>query len=734
MGNHAAQPTAQKGAKVDSNQAETAVSPTPLTPESPQQMPLWADTAVPTIQFSLKVNPPNDKYEQEADRVATQVMRMPDTAVQRKSCACGKPAGPDGMCADCKRKKLSVQRLANGDGGNTAVPPIVNQVIAQRGQPLDTSARNFMESRFKQDFSHVRIHTNAQAHRSTQAVNARAYTVGQNIAFESGQYAPNSSRGRQLLAHELTHVIQQRGVQPPTSAHQLNIDTPHSSAESEAQTIGSGIAAGHTTPTIKPQATFSEPTLSRADPDAVSRVGALGRTIGTGIQFFPTNLTDTVVGPVSVQGGLRNPGANRLNVIIGENLTPRILARQLLPLWTTATPFTPPSGGPPVPLQIIDDETLAKGLLVYNRFYLPVPAMRKWRSGLRFPLPVEIDATTGVGTLHPSLISRMAGAFDPAWTPLLDARAAANATSATLVADVTAFLQQEPTALARGMHLEARALTNASAELPFIQETFRQLGADGFNVALEFMKYIVNRQIELLAAQRDGAAILAEIQTALGAASPAVVAAHQAQVDRANLMLGRVAATVAVAPPTATRTRPEKTVTVDTLKLVGSTHNPATQIAVANAIFSQCNVRIVSGVSADDSTSATPQTTTWLGGDTDIRTGRCSPVTPDQRRLFRDGSNHYGLGGGQFSAFFVATATGTSGGGYSCPRSSNPHALFRNKIVVLNSGSTDTLAHELGHHLINPGSHRSAGTIMAGRPRLTLRLTDRQCNRIYSNA
>jgi hypothetical protein len=86
-------------------------------------------------------------------------------------------------------------------------------------------------------------------------------------------------------------------------------------------------------------------------------------------------------------------------------------------------------------------------------------------------------------------------------------------------------------------------------------------------------------------------------------------------------------------------------VTVDTLKLVGSTHNPATQIAIANGVFSQCNVRILHGVNADDSTAAAPQTTTWLGGDTDIAAGTsCAAVTAEERRLFRDGSSHYGPG------------------------------------------------------------------------------------------
>ena len=102
---------------------------------------------------------------------------------------------------------------------------------------------------------------------------------------------------------------------------------------------------------------------------------------------------------------------------------------------------------------------------------------------------MEIDESTGVATLHPTLIRNLAGAFDPAWAPLLDTRATATAAppAATVTADVTAFLARETTALARGIHLGARAETNAVAELPFIREVFQQLGAAGFDVALALM-------------------------------------------------------------------------------------------------------------------------------------------------------------------------------------------------------------------------------------------------------
>lgn len=174
--------------------------------------PIWATGLA--LHTSLKINASGDKYEQEADHVAEQVTRMPASQVQRKICSCGKPAGPDGMCEECKRKKLGIQRMASTDTPQVTAPPIVQQVLQQPGRPLDDPTRNFMESRFGHDFSGVRVRTDSFAAQSAAAIQARAYTVGQDMTFGSGEYAPNSTEGRQLIAHELTHIVQQRGAIP----------------------------------------------------------------------------------------------------------------------------------------------------------------------------------------------------------------------------------------------------------------------------------------------------------------------------------------------------------------------------------------------------------------------------------------------------------------------------------------------------------------------------------------
>jgi hypothetical protein len=184
------------------------------TPESgntqvSSRVTLGATTAAPlSLQRKLTVNTPGDKYEQEADRVAEQVMRMPEPQIQRQ-CTCGNGSS-GGECEECKKKKLTtsgfLQREAISPSVGFSAPPIVNEVLSTSGSPLPHSACGFMESRFGHDFSHVRVHTGSSAERSSAAVNARAYTVGNHIVFGKGMSPSNDLN---LVAHELTHVVQQ---------------------------------------------------------------------------------------------------------------------------------------------------------------------------------------------------------------------------------------------------------------------------------------------------------------------------------------------------------------------------------------------------------------------------------------------------------------------------------------------------------------------------------------------
>lgn len=144
---------------------------------------------------------------QETTTVPSKPIRR--VALLRK-CACGKHTIAGGTCAECRQKReTALQHTAISL--ENAVPPIVHDVLNTPGQPLDTGTRTLMEPRLGRDFSHVRIHTDAHAAQSAQAVNAQAYTVGQDLVFGPGQYAPETQEGTKLLAHELTHVVQQGG-------------------------------------------------------------------------------------------------------------------------------------------------------------------------------------------------------------------------------------------------------------------------------------------------------------------------------------------------------------------------------------------------------------------------------------------------------------------------------------------------------------------------------------------
>ncbi len=652
--------------------------------------------------------------------------------LQRK-CACGIHGG--GSCGGCGNKRESLlQRAAiNSDRsvGENGVPPVVHQVLGSAGQPLDASTRAFMEPRFGHDFSGVRVHTGARADESARAVNAAAYTVGQNIVFSNRMFRPSEASGRQLLAHELTHVVQQsRG--PASSLDRLSVGAADTPLEAEADRVAARVMSNM--PASKPAMT-STPLLSRLNPDAVAHTMTLGVAARTGLQFHPTNVTDTQIGVVSVMGGLLSEGVDRLNVIVGENLTPRSMARMLLPLWNSAIAAIPP-GAPPAIVTArtpLTEEELAQGLLVYNRFYLALPSMTNWRAGLRFPLPAQIDTTTGMTTVNHLQIRALASGFDPAWTPLLDTAATGVAAvpAATLTADVTAFLAAQTTAVARGVHLGTRASTNAIEALPFIQETFRQLGASGFDVALAFVDNLLAPALGRLGDQQEGSAILITVANAIAAGRPVLTAAQQATSDRLDdaILLG-----TGTPPPTAARTQPLKTITVDTIRLDGSTHNPATDVQVASAILSQCNVRVQHGVNA----TATPaETTGWLRGNTDLRSANnCDGPSAEERGLFAGASAAYGFSA-RFRAFFPATFTGVNGSGYSCIASDTPHRLMRNTAVVQNDGDTDSLAHELGHILINLGPHSRTG-LMSPRPASPAwridEISNPHCTRLYNNA
>jgi hypothetical protein len=398
-----------------------------------------------------------DGYEQEADRVADQIVRRP-------------PVGTDRPRRQAPWPGIGAGAANEGDA-----------------RALSREDQAFFEAGFGHDFSGVRLHFDSSTQRGAASLQARAYTLGAHIGFAAGTQTGSGSMDRRLLAHELTHVVQQ-GAAPRL-----------------------------------PNAAVASPVATR-----VPRSVQCDR---------PTR-----VGPVSGQGGLINDASRRrFAVIVGATDTLRTIARRLLPLWQQATPFTPPGAGVPVANVAITEEQLAKALLVYHRYFLPVPAMSRWHVGLRLPLPVRQDAGLGEGVLHPSLIARWAESFEPEWLALLDQRPAAAEVLAgqDLDAAVQAFLQSHAGALGRGYSLSARAISNAVEAAPFVTAVLAQLGGAAFDVALSFMDGLVNHQVGMLAGQNEGREILDAIRGALATAPTVLTERQQASLARANRMLSR---------------------------------------------------------------------------------------------------------------------------------------------------------------------------------------------------
>ena len=195
-------------------------------------------------------------------------------SILQRKCACGNHTAGGGECAECAKKKMGLQRklaigasndpleqeadqvmAASGHSavnttplriqrftgqaseGANAAPDSVDRVLAGSGRPLDPVLRQDMEQRFGHDFSRVRVHTDSAAEQSARDVNANAYTVENNVMFGAGQFAPNSNEGKWLIAHELTHTIQQESLGATDSVNRQETSSQRSSVESGTQPV-----------------------------------------------------------------------------------------------------------------------------------------------------------------------------------------------------------------------------------------------------------------------------------------------------------------------------------------------------------------------------------------------------------------------------------------------------------------------------------------------------------------
>ena len=215
------------------------------------------------LQTKLAVGSVHDDAEAEADAMAIRALgdgnmgaiapRSLPAVVQRK-CGC---SGSGEKCDACKDDESRlVQRKATCAMPAVEAPAIVHCALGNAGHPLDAATRAYMEPRFGFDFSQVRIHSDALAAQSANAIQALAYTVNNSIAFSAGSYAPETASGRRLLAHELAHVIQQRSA-PALAQDQVAVGSAHDAVEQDAeQSARTALSGG--------AAAVSQPRLSSA--------------------------------------------------------------------------------------------------------------------------------------------------------------------------------------------------------------------------------------------------------------------------------------------------------------------------------------------------------------------------------------------------------------------------------------------------------------------------------------
>lgn len=223
---------------------------------------------------------------------------VPRMVVQRK-CGCADHENSGGECEDCKKKTLqrsSRSPHASVTEGEHDAPSIVHDVLRSPGQPLDPMVRAFLEPRFGHDFSAVRIHADSRAAESAHAVSADAYTLGHDIVFGAGRFAPGQRDGLSVLAHELAHTIQQRDATPSLAPRSAEVGPADSPLEREADAAAASVLVGGSarvgvgsalTPTLQRQPVHGgEEGINKAARDGVPyekwspQVEALYRKVG----------------------------------------------------------------------------------------------------------------------------------------------------------------------------------------------------------------------------------------------------------------------------------------------------------------------------------------------------------------------------------------------------------------------------------------------------------------------
>ncbi|MEM9091163.1 MAG: DUF4157 domain-containing protein, partial [Cyanobacteria bacterium P01_F01_bin.53] len=300
------------------------------------------------VQAKLTIGQPNDQYEQEADQVASQVVeRINSPQVQQQSIQRQDMAEEEEelqmkpLASTIQRQEVPeeeeelqmhplVQRKSVG--GSVASENLESSIEIARGQgqPLGVDIRGSMEQAFGADFNGVRIHTDAQSNQLNQSIQAKAFTTGQDIFFRQGAYQPDNRSGQELLAHELTHVVQQTGHTSPSvqpQAHDSSNDKALTHNPSSFITSNtSGISIQRDSPKdeveMLPEMTITNESMPAAtERDASAAEAHFGNQFSFGLSSITDregNLSESnpLVSNARARG--RDQGADDLQGLAGE--------------------------------------------------------------------------------------------------------------------------------------------------------------------------------------------------------------------------------------------------------------------------------------------------------------------------------------------------------------------------------------------------------------------------------
>lgn len=316
------------------------------------------------VQAKLEINEPGDRFEQEADAMADRVMRMSIPSMGASTFFSSAETGLQRKCQHCEEEE-KLQRKESSDTaaqGSSELDSYVGS-LGSSGQAIPESSRQFFEPRFGHDFSNVRIHTDSVAAKSAQSINALAYTSGNNIVFNSGQFSPESDSGKRLMAHELTHVVQQgSGVATkriqragnPSDIPPMACDPANSSPSPSVLSSSFATSATELTPAQRADiANFAASWTASGGTDAL-RIDGYASTPGTDQLNWQLSCSRAI----SVANELRNNGVPDSMITIfahgetsefGSQLNNQVANISMSNPAPPPAPTPPPPPAPPVP-------------------------------------------------------------------------------------------------------------------------------------------------------------------------------------------------------------------------------------------------------------------------------------------------------------------------------------------------------------------------------------------------